>query len=198
MLRYSVYYKAFNDLYINPDNETNYITTLKDIDYELTDTFLKKIDPIFTPIDLLNEKDIDKIVDKLYPAQCNPYDMSYNIEGIPSQRENLDIIKGVIGLFEQLQLRFNYESMNKCGAPIKLSNYMTSLKDDKYPIKYTNNYCDKTGDNYLSSKMAHDLYVYLHCGIKKGTEDLYIIRLLKIVGKIQRYIYNNYKFRRCF
>jgi hypothetical protein len=208
MLRYSVYYKAFNDIYINPNNEplSTYINTLKTIDDRLTQELLNKIEPPLSTLsttDLKTEEGIDKIVDKLYPAECNPYDMSYNILGKPDQKKNLEVIKSVAGLFEQLQLRFNYESMDKCGGPIILNNYMTSLKnhkdnDNDNNIDYDKHICNKTDDNYLSSKMAHDYYVYLHRGIKKGTDYLYFIRLLKIVGKIQNYIYKNYKYRRCF
>ena len=207
MLRYSVYYKAFNDIYINPNNGplSTYInTTLKTIDDRLTQELLDKIEPSPPALlitDLKTDEGIDKIVDKLYPAECNPYDMSYNILGKTQQKNNLEVIKSVAGLFEQLQLRFNYESMDKCGGPIILNNYMTSLKNDNNidnNIDYDKHICNKTDDNYLSSKMAHDYYVYLHRGIKKGTDDLYFIRLLKIVGKIQNYIYKNYKYRRCF
>ena len=206
MLRYSVYYKSFNDIYINPNNETldNYInTTLKTIDELITQSLLNKIEPLPSTLlidDLKTEGGIDKIVDKLYPSECNPYDISYNISGISSQKTNLEIINSVTRLYEQLQLRFNYESMDKCGGPIKLSNYMTSLKNDNdndNNIDYDKHICNKTDDNLLSSKIANDYYIYLHRGIKKGTDNLYFIRLLKIVVKLQKYIYSNYKYRNC-
>tara|TARA_B110000037_G_C17086424_1_gene492129 strand:- start:2 stop:562 length:561 start_codon:yes stop_codon:yes gene_type:complete len=183
MLRYSVYYKAFNKLYSNP------ISCLDKLDENITNSFLQDISSSFTTNILDTKYGVDLLIDTLYPPECNPYDINHNKNGNINQIKNLNIINKIIAFYEQLQLQFNYKSLDKCGCYIILK-------------KYTNNYnsisCNDgiSNNNKISMGVSHDYFVYLHKSILDKQKP-YFVKLLDIAGKIQIYIYNMYKQRNC-
>ena len=154
MLRYSVYYKSKNKMYI-VSNETE----LKSIDNTIYE---------FLTYDKIPSND-DELINLLYSGSLTT-DLSDNTM---IQQSYLDNINNIISLFQQLQLRFNYESMNKCGSNI-------TIKDNNSSDSLT-----------LTSKQAHDYYVYLHNFSNVETK---LLKLFKIAIKIQKYVYSNYKY----
>lgn len=183
MIRYSVYYKAYNKIY------TNSLNCLEKLDKNITNSFLKDISGSFTVTILDDKYGIDLLIDTLYPPECNPYDLNHTSSGVINQKKNLKIINKIIAFYEQLQLQFNNKSLNKCSCP-------TILR--KYTNNYNNTSCDdiETNNTKISMTVAHDYFVYLHKSILDGKKP-YFVKLLDISGKIQRYIYNMYRQRNC-
>ena len=188
MLRYSVYYKAKNNMYHNNYTSATFLETL---DKDIANSFLK--DASRTAGLTINSID-DDIIDILYPDICNPYNMRYELNAYDNNN-SLRVINNIIKFFEQLQLRFNYVSLDKCGSPILLKKYFNNneLTNEDINDKIYNNNCNLTTVNQLSDKTSHDLYVYLH----NFTKESQILRLFKLAVKIQKYIHSNYKYRNC-
>lgn len=80
-----------------------------------------------------------------------------------------NLIKYLVSFYNQSQLAFNYVSYNKCGC--------------NYKINWTN-YGGITSLNY---KQQNDMYTFMH------TPNSNMMTLLKILFKIQKYIYSNYR-----
>lgn len=80
-----------------------------------------------------------------------------------------NLIKYLVSFYNQSQLAFNYVNYNKCGC--------------NYKINWTN-YGNITSLNY---KQQNDMYTFMH------TPNSNMMTLLKILFKIQKYIYSNYR-----
>jgi len=79
------------------------------------------------------------------------------------------LIKKLISFYNQCQLAFNYVNYKKCGC--------------NYKINWTN-YGDIKTLNY---KQQNDMYIFMH------TLNSNMMTLLRILFKIQKYIYSNYR-----
>ena len=154
MLRYSVYYKSKNKMYLAL-NETE----LSDID-DTVYSYLTYDETITNDNELIN---------LLYSGDPST-DISNNTK---IEKTYLDNINNILKLFENLQLRFNYESMGKCGSNVVIKNNNGS------------------GIKVLTSKQAHDYYVYLH---RYSNVETNLMKLFRIAIKIQKYVYSNYKY----
>ena len=154
MLRHSVYYKSKNKMYI-VSNETY----LKNIDEKIYE---------YLTYDETPSND-NELINLLYSGS-----LTTNLsDNSMIQQSYLDNINNIISLFQQLQLRFNYECMGKCGSNIV-------IKDNNSSDSLT-----------LTSKQAHDYYVYLH---RFSNTETKLLKLFKIAIKIQKYVYFNYKY----
>jgi len=174
---YSAYFKAKNMIFFGINK-----TEISNLEQKITNQFLYDIDPTFNITNIFNNNDgIDNLIDILYPSDCVPYNINFNKDGIPNQIHNLNIINKIITFYQELQMKFNYKSLKKCSSPILYKYYF----DDTSII----------GSNKLSGDKSHDLYVYIHSGIFGN--EVFFSRLFKIACKIQKYIYENYKWRNC-
>ena len=79
------------------------------------------------------------------------------------------LIKVLISFYNQCQLAFNYVNYKKCGC--------------NYKINWSN-YGNITIINY---KQQNDMYIFMQ------TPNSNMMKLLKILFKIQKYIYSNYR-----
>ena len=125
MLRYSVYYKAKNNMYSNVLYKTDKID-LEILDDEIFDHYTSNLEP-----------ETEKELNVLYNN-----DETIDISNGRISNERLNNINNIINLFEQLQLRFNNVSLDKCGSNIVINTATKKI--------------------ILTNEKAHDLYVYLH------------------------------------
>ena len=156
MLRYSVYYKSKNKMYLISDE--SYLEAVDNIIYE------------YLTYDKIPGND-NQLINLLYSGSLDA--TLSNDKTI--EKKYLDNINNIISLFQQLQLRFNYESMNKCGSNIVIKD---NTDPNQNPI-------------ILTSKQAHDYYVYLH---NFSDFESKLLKLFKAAIKIQKYVYSNYKY----
>lgn len=192
----SVYFKARHMDELTYDN-------MLILDKQITNNFLKEISSSYDITKLETEAGIDDVIDSLYPIECKPYHIDYNINGIVGQENNLEIIKNVLRFYQQLQLRFNYISHNKCTSPIVLNNFLenyntlNSINQDVFKFNQDLYSSCRTlsNENYINGKDAHDLYVYIHSSM--FGKSVYFIKLFNICLKLQKYINKNYKIRNC-